>query len=227
LWGWGTVAGVRPRFHVSLLFVVGAILLWVAGAANAVGAAVQGVPGYRGNSAWTAGNAHVVVFGAPTLLAVGALYHWAPKMWGRRLNALLGTLAFLSLFSGLLASGLAYYFLGYNGAQLGQLDQITSYQKTLYGVAEAGGAVVALGVLILLLDLAASVAGKRGVEAGDDPYEGLTLEWATTSPPPRHGFDFVPEVRSAAPLVHLRAGAGAGAGPGDTAPTALTTKAGS
>lgn len=230
----GTMAKGRPQFHVSLLFVVGAVLLWVAGAANAVGAAIQGVNGFHGNSAWVAGNAHVVVFGAPTLLAVGALYHWAPKMWGRRLNALLGTLAFLSLFTGLLASGLAYYFLGYNGAQLGQLDKITSYQKGLYGVAEAGGVLVVLGVLILLADLAGSVAGKRGIEAGDDPYEGQTLEWATTSPPPRHGFDFVPEVRSAAPLLHLRAsggagagaGGGAGAGAGDPEQNALTSKAG-
>ena len=62
--------------------------------------------------------------------------------------------------SGLLATGLAYYFLGYNGAQLGQLDQITSYQKSLYGLAEAGGALVALGVLTLGVDLAASIGGR-------------------------------------------------------------------
>jgi heme/copper-type cytochrome/quinol oxidase subunit 1 len=40
---------------------------------------------------------------------------------------------------------------------------------------------------------------------GDDPYDGLTLEWATTSPPPSHNFDNVPEVRSAAPLADVRA----------------------
>jgi cytochrome c oxidase subunit 1 len=227
----GTLAKGRPRFHVSLLFVAGAILLWIAGAANAVGAAAKGVPGYRGNSAWIAGNVHVVVFGAPTLLAVGALYHWAPKIWGRRLNGFLGGLVFLALFAGLLASGLAYYFLGYNGAQLGQLDQITSYQKGLYGLAEAGGAVTVLGVLILVVDLVASIGRRRGAVAGDDPYEGLTLEWATSSPPPRHGFDNVPEVRSAAPLIHLRAAsAGGPPGAGGSAPadqTAIGSKAGS
>jgi cytochrome c oxidase subunit I len=210
----GTMARGRPRFHVSLLFVAGAITLWITGAANAVGAALQGVNGFHGNSAWVAGNVHVVVAGAPTLLAFGALYHWAPKIWGRRLSALLGSLAFLSLFTGLLASGLAYYFLGYNGVQLGQVDGITSYQKGLYGVAEAGGALVVLGVLIVVVDLAANVARGRGVVAGDDPYEGLTLEWATTSPPPRAGFDCVPEVRSAAPLLHLRGRAAGDAGAG-------------
>ncbi len=200
----GTMAKGRPRFHVSLLFVVGAILLWLTGAANAVAAAFVGVRGFHGNSAWVAGNVHVVVVGAPTLLAVGAVYHWAPKIWGRRLSAALGGLVFLALFGGILASGLAYYFLGYNGVPVGQLHGLTSYQKTLYAVAEAGGVLIVGGVLILLVDLGVTVGRRRGSPAGDDPYEGQTLEWATTSPPPRHGFDTVPEVRSAAPLRHLR-----------------------
>ncbi|MDQ1395602.1 MAG: hypothetical protein QOG64_861, partial [Acidimicrobiaceae bacterium] len=45
----------------------------------------------------------------------------------------------------------------------------------------------------------------RGPAAADDPYEGLTLEWATSSPPPDSSFEVVPEVRSATPLVELRA----------------------
>jgi heme/copper-type cytochrome/quinol oxidase subunit 1 len=81
---------------------------------------------------------------------------------------------------------------------------LSSSDKGLYWLAEAGGALVAAGVLLLILDIVISVTGRRGKVAGDDPYEGLTLEWATTSPPPRWGFDTVPEVRSAAPLEYLR-----------------------
>jgi len=110
---------------------------------------------------------------------------------------------------------------------------ITSYQKGLYGLAEAGGALIVLGVIVLVIDIAASVGGRRGRPAGDDPYEGLTLEWATSSPPPPYGFDSLPEVRSAAPLAHLR-GAGAGGSrpdadgsSGEAGQTALPAKAGS
>lgn len=200
----GTTALGKPRFHVSVLYVGAAILLWVCGAANALAAALKNVDGLHGNSAWVAGNVHLLVAGAPTLLAVGAIYHWAPKIWGLKLNAGIGALACLALLGGFLASGLAYYFLGYNGAPLGQISDLTSYQKGLYGLAEGGGALIVAGVLLLVIDLLVSVLARRGKEAGDDPYKGLTLEWATTSPPPPWGFETVPEVRSEAPLVDVR-----------------------
>ena len=58
--------------------------------------------------------------------------------------------------------------------------------------------------------LAGLVGGAlgRGERAGDDPYDGLTLEWATSSPPPPQNFDAVPEVRSAHPLHDLRVAGG-------------------
>jgi cytochrome c oxidase subunit 1 len=200
----GTTALGRPRFHLSVLYVLGAIALWAIGAGNVIAAAVAGVKGLDGNSAWVVGNAHAVVFGPPTLLAVGALYHWAPKMWGRRLNAGIGALVWLTLLAGFAASGMGYYLLGYNGVALRQMVNLSSSDKGLYWLAEVGGALVAVGVLLLILDIVVSVTGRRGKVAGDDPYGGLTLEWATTSPPPRWGFDTVPEVRSAAPLEYLR-----------------------
>jgi cytochrome c oxidase subunit I len=200
----GTAAKGSIRFHVSILFVIGAIGLWIIGGANALGAALHHVDGLGGASAWVAGNVHTVVIGPPTLLAVGALYHWAPKIWGRPLSAGLGSLVFLTMFVGLAATGLGYYFLGYNGVSIAQTAGISSYQKSLYLLVEVGGALLALGVLILLVDLAGSVGRRRGRAAVGDPYQGLTLEWATTSPPPPWGFDAVPEVRSEAPLHYLR-----------------------
>jgi heme/copper-type cytochrome/quinol oxidase subunit 1 len=229
----GTTALGRPRLHVSVMYVVGAILLWGLGAGNAIAAGVANVKGLDGNSAWGAGNAHAVVFGPPTLIAVGAVYHWAPKIWGRRLNAGIGALAWLCLFSGFAASGIGYYLLGYDGVALRQMVNLPSSDKSLYWLSEVGGALIVAGVLLVILDVAASVAARRGKETGDDPYEGLTLEWATTSPPPRWGFETVPEVRSEAPLLYLRQSAGSGPGQapasppaGEGSPAALTPQAG-
>jgi cytochrome c oxidase subunit 1 len=62
---------------------------------------------------------------------------------------------------------------------------------------------VAISVLILLYNLV--VSWKRGEVAGDDPWGGNTLEWATTSPPPPYNFERVAPVRSFMPLRDIRA----------------------
>ena len=49
------------------------------------------------------------------------------------------------------------------------------------------------------------VSLRRRVPAGDDPWQGHTLEWATTSPPPPLNFEApLPPIRSYAPLLDLR-----------------------
>jgi heme/copper-type cytochrome/quinol oxidase subunit 1 len=44
----------------------------------------------------------------------------------------------------------------------------------------------------------------NGEEAGDDPWEGNTLEWATSSPPPPYNFEKLPPIHSERPVFDLR-----------------------
>ena len=49
------------------------------------------------------------------------------------------------------------------------------------------------------------VSLRGGEPAGDDPWLGHTLEWATSSPPPRYNFDRpLPPISSYAPLLDWR-----------------------
>jgi cytochrome c oxidase subunit 1 len=205
----GTLAFGSPRIHISLAFVVGFLGLAAFGAVNAAVAAFAEVDG---NTAWTTAHVHVLVVGAPLLLAVAALYHWAPKMWGQSLSAGLGGIVFLALFGGVFLNGLGTYLLGYDGAPAHVAEYADGVQLNYSRLAAAGGVLVGLGVLLLVADVARVASAARRAEAAEaDPYEGLTLEWAAASPPPPANFTAVPEVRSAQPLHDLRAAAGAGA----------------
>ena len=197
----GTVAKGRPRMHPSLLFVAGFVALTGVGALHVVAAAAAGVDG----AAWATGHLHTVAFGGPTLLLAGAIYHWAPKLFGRELAAGLGRVAFLGLFGGFFLLGLGSYLAGYDGAPAHVRDFDFSSSATTYGLlAVVGGGVVLVGALAMIADIALAIGGRSRAAGPDDPYGGLTLEWATSSPPPPQGFDAVPEVRSAHPLLDLR-----------------------
>jgi heme/copper-type cytochrome/quinol oxidase subunit 1 len=69
-------------------------------------------------------------------------------------------------------------------------------------VASLGAFLFAIGVILTLINAAASYNG--GAEAGHDPWGGSTLEWFALSPPPPHNFDLVPDVRSEEPYRDIR-----------------------
>lgn len=196
----GTMAAGRRHLHTALLFVAGFVLLVAFGALNAVIAAAAKVEG----TAWTTGHLHVVAFGAPTLLLLGAIAHWAPKMFGRELGAGPARIGFLGVFGGFFLMGLGSYLSGYDGAPSRVRDfDFTSDASTFSTLSALGAVVLLVGLLGFLAEMIRA-ARSTGAQGPADPYEGLTLEWATSSPPPAHSFDSVPEVRSAHPLLDLR-----------------------
>ena len=171
---------------------------------------------------WQTGQQHALFFGAATIGAVAALSFWGPKLWGRRLSDALGKLEILAIVGGTLLTVLGMLLLGVQDMLIHTSTFDTNDEWELGNLAvSAGAAIVGLGLIVLVLDLAGSVLARRGRTAGADPWGGQTLEWATTSPPPLHNFDALPEIRSDTPLRDLRiaqaqsAATGAGPSPED------------
>jgi cytochrome c oxidase subunit 1 len=207
---------VRPRtlhFHVSLAYVVGFVLLLVAGAVNGVVAPSQHLHGglTGAGSAWTVGQVHALLFGAPTLAAFAAIYHWAPKVYGKGLNTLLGALQLLCLLLGFLGTALGHWLAGYDGAPW-HVTTYTGAHASRWAndatLSSAGGVLVALGLLLFAGN--AAITWARASQLPEerrpaDPYGGASLEWVTSSPPPEDNFDTLPEIRSDAPATDWRA----------------------
>jgi heme/copper-type cytochrome/quinol oxidase subunit 1 len=91
----------------------------------------------------------------------------------------------------------------------GMPRRIADYSSTagwnqLNLVATIGGFTIAASMVLFLWNVFMSL--RSGQVAGDDPWEGNTLEWATTSPPPAYNFDHLPEIRSERPVFDARWG---------------------
>ena len=127
------------------------------------------------------------------------VYYWFPKMTGRLLSERLGRWHFWTTFVGLNVTFLPMHWVGIQG----MARRMWTYAAdTGWGpwnfVESLGAALLAVSMLVFAANLVRSI--RAGAIAGDDPWDGFTLEWATTSPPPPENFRSLPAVTGRRPL---------------------------
>lgn len=196
---------LRARFTATpMLWALGMLPVLGLGLAASVVSALDAGRDAHANY-WQTGQQHALFFGAATIGAVAALSFWGPKIWGRRLSDALGKLEILAVVGGVLLTVVGMLMLGIQD-MLVHTSTFDSGDEWELGnlVVSAGAAIAGLGLVVLVLDLLVSIVAHRGRAAGADPWGGHTLEWATTSPPPPHNFDALPEIHSGSPLLDLR-----------------------
>ncbi len=196
-------AKVKGRMgSVPMLHVLGVVTLLAVGLAGELVAGLDS-GGRSHRNYWGIATQHTLFFGAATAGAVAAIYYWAPKLWGRHLSEKLGKVQFLALVGGMHLAFLPMFVLGIQDMAAHTAIDTDGEWAPANLVASIGGGIVVLGVLLLILNLLVSVVAGRGKSAGSDPWDGHTLEWSTTSPPPADNFRTLPEVRSETPLLDL------------------------
>jgi heme/copper-type cytochrome/quinol oxidase subunit 1 len=150
-----------------------------------------------------------VCYGA-VLGVLGGVAHWAPKLWGRDLGFAAAPLALIGL-AGVIAASFPHYIAGFLDQPGGLAYDNSDLQGWNIAVL-VGHALVGVCVLLFVGLLASAVFGS-GDDAIDDPYDGHTIEWSTTSPAPAGNFVDVPTITSAEPMLDLKtANAGASKG---------------
>ena len=212
-----------PKLSTSLVAVFGAGTLVLVGAfVGLLGAAGDWLEiagrGNDGNpqlrmTTWVTGQQSVLIYGAGLLGLLAALHWWAPKIWGRQLNELLGLLNFLVIGAGAL---LAFIGPTLSGLLTEQPDFVyadpsataiysgwvdDSGAAGLSSIGAAGVAILIAGVALLLLNLFVSVGLKKGAQATDDPWGAQSPEWMLPSPPPMGEPEELPTLTSGTPLL--------------------------
>jgi cytochrome c oxidase subunit I+III len=193
-----TMVSGRLVLSTPMLFVLGFLVLFVIG--GLTGAMFSAVPFDQAttDSYFVVAHFHYVLAGGAMFPMFAGLYYWGPKMLGRRLDERLGKISFWLMFVGF---NLVFFPMHIAGL-LGQPRRTYTYQPGLGWdlhnlLSTIGVFVMGAGILVTFWNWFSSRA--HGEPAGEDPWNGDTLEWTTTSPPPEYNFATIPTIRSREP----------------------------
>ncbi len=189
----------KPVFRVPFLYFAAFVFLFVVGGVSGVMTAAVSLDWQLNETYFVVAHLHYVLLGINVFPVIGGVYYWFPKFTGRMASEVLGKWTFWILFAGFNLAFFPMHILGL----MGMPRRVYTYAPgmgwaALNLIVTIGAFLFAFGILLFLLDLA--IALRRGKPAGDNPWEGPTLEWATPSPPPAYNFRVIPVIASRHPL---------------------------
>jgi cytochrome c oxidase subunit I len=199
----GTMWGGSLSFDTPMLWSIGFLTTFLFGGLTGVILASPPLDFHVTDSYFVVAHFHYVVFGTVVFAMFAGFYFWWPKMTGRMLDERLGKVHFWLLFVGFHTTFLIQHWLGVEGMPRRIADYLPADGfTTLNQVSTIGSFLLGASTLPFLLNVYKS-ARTAPVQI-DDPWGwGRSLEWATSSPPPRHNFTTIPRIRSESPAFDL------------------------
>jgi len=185
----------RVRFETPILWAMGFLVTFTIGGMTGVLTAVPGADFVLHNSLFLVAHFHNVIIGGVVFGVMAGLNYWFPKAFGFKLHEGLGKLSFWCWLIGYYLAFTPLYILGLMGATR-RMNHFDNPQYLPYLiVAMVGALVIFAGIGSTILQIVYSVWQRKTLaDLTGDPWDGRTLEWATSSPPAFYNFARTPVV---------------------------------
>ena len=185
----------RIRFEVPMLWVVGFIPTFVIGGMTGVLLAVPPADFVLHNGLFLVAHFHNVIIGGVVFGLLAGLTYWFPKAFGFKLEPFWGKMSFWFWLVGFYCVFMPLYALGLMGVQRRWNHHEDPAMQIYFIVASFGAVLILCGIASLFINLFVSFLKRDQLrDLTGDPWNGRTLEWSTSSPPPPYNFAFTPVI---------------------------------
>jgi len=190
-----TLYGGKIRFTVPIYWALGFMATFVIGGMTGVLMAIPPADFVLHNSLFLIAHFHNVIIGGVVFGVMAGYTYWFPKAFGFKLNEALGKAVFWCWCIGFYLAFVPLYALGLMGATRRMQHYTDPQWQPLMQVALVGALLIFCGIILTAVQLAVSIRARhRNRDLTGDPWNGRTLEWSISSPPPVWNFALLPQV---------------------------------
>ncbi|PXA89253.1 cytochrome o ubiquinol oxidase subunit I [Nostoc sp. 3335mG] len=185
----------RIRYELPMMWAIAFMLTFTIGGMTGVLLAVPPADFVLHNSLFLVAHFHNVIIGGVVFGMFAGINYWFPKAFGFKLDRKWGLVSFWCWFVGFWVAFTPLYVLGLMGItrRLRHFDDPSL--QIWFVIAAVGAAIIAVGIAAFLIQIAVSIMNRDKLrDFTGDPWNGRSLEWATSSPPPDYNFAFTPVV---------------------------------
>ncbi len=186
----------RVHFATPMYWFMGFVCIFTLGGMAGVLMASPPADFQVHNSLFLVAHFHTTIIGGAFFGIFAGVTYWFPKITGFTLDERLGKLAFWLWVVGFFVSFVPLYLLGFMGAtrRIDHYAASTGWQP-FFITSALGFIIILCGISTQIYQIIVSIRErKRHLDTTGDPWNGRTLEWATSSPPPFYSFATIPTV---------------------------------
>ena len=185
----------KIRFEPPMLWTIGFMVTFVIGGMTGVLLAVPPADFSLHNSLFLIAHFHNVIIGGVLFGLMAGITYWFPKAFGYRLVSSWGKASFWFWFIGFYFAFMPLYWLGMLGVTRRMSHFDDASLQIWFQLAAFGALLIAIGIACFLIQLVVSFLRREELrDTTGDPWNGRTLEWSTSSPPPAYNFALTPLV---------------------------------
>ncbi len=190
-----TMYRARIRFDLPMMWTLAFMLTFTIGGMTGVLLAVPPADFVLHNSLFLIAHFHNVIIGGVVFGVFAAINYWWPKAFGFKLEPFWGKVSFWCWVVGFWMAFTPLYAMGLMGVTRRMRVFDDPSLQIWFVIAGIGAALIACGIATMLLQYAVSIIRRdQNRDLTGDPWNGRTLEWSTSSPPPEYNFAFTPIV---------------------------------
>ena len=190
-----TIYRGRLRISVPVLWTLGFMVTFTVGGMTGVLLAIPGADYVLHNSLFLIAHFHNTIIGGAVFGYLAGFVFWFPKAMGFKLNEKWGKASFWCWIIGFFVAFMPLYVLGFLGMTR-RLNHTNNPDWNIWLYIAAGGAVIIMfGIISQVIQLYVSFRDREALDdTTGDPWNGHTLEWATSSPPQIYNFATIPHI---------------------------------